>query len=166
MACLKELGQQSEEDATAARQSWYGRASTFLHAHGGHHWWCEHGEVARGLAEVLRCGLETQSAWFVPHGGVRHLLPRLMHCHYHACMLSHQRRMLRVSCQYKQWPAAGGRASQSCSGCGRRCRDSWRSAARASTPTTPPRWRWDPCAIQCALEDCTVTCTAIKVPFT
>lgn len=56
VARLKQISEadQAEEDVTAAKQAWYAHAAQFLQRPGVDHWWCQHGDVARGLAEVLR----------------------------------------------------------------------------------------------------------------
>lgn len=56
VARLKQISDadQAEEDVTAAKQAWYAHAAQFLQRPGVDHWWCQHGDVARGLAEVLR----------------------------------------------------------------------------------------------------------------
>lgn len=55
-ARLKQLSDSdaAAEDSTAARQAWYAAAAQFLQRPGIDHWWCQHTDVARGLAEVLR----------------------------------------------------------------------------------------------------------------
>lgn len=52
LASWKDITEQHGEDGPV-RQNWYAAASKFLQRDGGDHWWCQHGEVARGLAEVL-----------------------------------------------------------------------------------------------------------------
>jgi hypothetical protein len=56
---LKQLSDpsQSAEDVAAGRQQWYASAAQYLQQTGIDHWFCQHGEVARGLAEVLRSGV-------------------------------------------------------------------------------------------------------------
>lgn len=58
MKRLKQLSDpsQSVEDVAAGRQ-WYASAAQYLQRPGVDHWFCQHGEVARGLAEVLRSGV-------------------------------------------------------------------------------------------------------------
>ena len=120
---LKQLSDpaQSAENVAAGRQQWYAGAAQYLQRPDVDHWFCQHGAVARGLAEVLRSDLTCMAS-----------VLRYLNCALCAIDMD-------IVAETKL-SIAGLRTNWWCSAYGPPSHSSSRHAATASTRTMLPRW--------------------------